>query len=103
MTIAAGGRHCLPPSAGVDASGGRRLACLVNVERIPIGLPQLSEVSHALHDSITSVTLGRMRSKAGDFSRAVFPTATEKFNAFLAVGGLLSAVAAVIVPVMTGG
>ncbi|MEV5953506.1 hypothetical protein AB0M11_06915 [Streptomyces sp. NPDC051987] len=44
-----------------------------------------------------------MRSKAGDFSRAVFPTAKEKFNAFLAVVGLLSAVAAVIVPVLTGG
>ncbi|MEV0747220.1 hypothetical protein AB0I75_18715 [Streptomyces sp. NPDC050273] len=43
-----------------------------------------------------------MRSKAGDFSRAVFPTAKEKFNAFLAVGGLLSAIAAVIVPVITG-
>ncbi|MEU9158520.1 hypothetical protein AB0D59_50370 [Streptomyces sp. NPDC048417] len=44
-----------------------------------------------------------LRSKAGDFSRAVFPTAKEKFNAVLAVGGLLSAIAAVIVPVMTGG
>ncbi|MFQ3560910.1 hypothetical protein QZN11_29560 [Streptomyces gramineus] len=103
MTIAVRAGHCLPPSTDVDVSGGCQLACLVNVERIPIGLPQLSEVSHALHDAITSVTLGRMRSKAGDFSRAVFPTATEKFNAFLAVGGLPSAVAAVIVPVMTGG
>jgi hypothetical protein len=43
-----------------------------------------------------------MRSKAGDLSRALFPTAKEKFNAFLGVGGLLSAVAAVIVPVVTG-
>ncbi|MFG3202409.1 hypothetical protein [Streptomyces sp. NPDC048192] len=43
-----------------------------------------------------------MRSKAGDLSRALLPTAKEKFNAFLGVGGLLSAVAAVIVPVMTG-
>ncbi|GAB2870263.1 hypothetical protein GCM10027074_42330 [Streptomyces deserti] len=43
-----------------------------------------------------------LRSKVGDFSRAVFPTAKEKFNAFLAVGGLLSAVAAVVVPVITG-
>lgn len=44
-----------------------------------------------------------LRSKVGDVSRAVFPTAKEKFNAFLAVGGLLSAIAAVIVPVVTGG
>ncbi|MBC9729976.1 hypothetical protein [Streptomyces sp. TRM68367] len=44
-----------------------------------------------------------LRSKAGDLSRAVFPTAKEKFNAVLAVGGLLSAVAAVIVPAVTGG
>ncbi|MFD4630043.1 hypothetical protein ACFVYR_16350 [Streptomyces sp. NPDC058284] len=43
-----------------------------------------------------------LRSKAGDFSRAVFPSAKEKFGAFIAVGGLASAVAAVIVPVMTG-
>ncbi|MGI5375614.1 hypothetical protein ACQEV2_15450 [Streptomyces sp. CA-251387] len=43
-----------------------------------------------------------LRSKAGDFSSAVFPTAKEKFAAFIAVGGLGSAVAAVIVPVMTG-
>lgn len=43
-----------------------------------------------------------LRSKAGDISRAVFPTAKEKFAAFIAVGGLASAVAAVIVPVMTG-
>ncbi|MHA4813685.1 hypothetical protein ACXZ65_04930 [Streptomyces aculeolatus] len=41
-----------------------------------------------------------LRSKAGDFSRAVFPTAKEKFNAFLAVGGLLSAIAAVVVPTL---
>ncbi|MDN3023526.1 hypothetical protein [Streptomyces sp. S.PB5] len=33
----------------------------------------------------------------------VFPTAKEKFNGFLAVAGLASAIAAVIVPVMTGG
>ncbi|QCX77464.1 hypothetical protein C9F11_19065 [Streptomyces sp. YIM 121038] len=44
-----------------------------------------------------------LRSKAGDFGRAVFPTAKEKFNAALAVGGLLSAIAAVIVPAVTGG
>ncbi|MGW1716555.1 hypothetical protein [Streptomyces sp. NPDC002156] len=44
-----------------------------------------------------------LRSKVGDVSRAVFPTAKEKFNAFLAVGGLLSAIAAVVVPVVTGG
>ncbi|KOG65694.1 hypothetical protein ADK77_18410 [Streptomyces antibioticus] len=44
-----------------------------------------------------------LRSKAGDFSRAVFPTAKEKFNAVLAVGGLLSAIAALIMPVVTGG
>ncbi|MFI6640215.1 hypothetical protein [Streptomyces sp. NPDC050504] len=43
-----------------------------------------------------------LRSKVGDVSRAVFPTAKEKFAAFLAVGGLASAVAAVIVPVITG-
>ncbi|MDT0438027.1 MULTISPECIES: hypothetical protein [Streptomyces] len=43
-----------------------------------------------------------LRSKVGDVSRAVFPTAKEKFNAFLAVAGLLSAIAAVIVPVFTG-
>ncbi|WP_125514449.1 hypothetical protein [Streptomyces sp. WAC 01529] len=43
-----------------------------------------------------------LRSKAGDISRAVFPTAKEKFGAFIAVGGLASAVAAVIVPVVTG-
>ncbi|GAA2367355.1 hypothetical protein [Streptomyces carpaticus] len=43
-----------------------------------------------------------LRSKVGDASRALFPTAKEKFNAFLAVGGLISAVAAVIVPVFTG-
>lgn len=43
-----------------------------------------------------------LRSKAGDVSRAVFPSAKEKFGAFIAVGGLASAVAAVIVPVMTG-
>lgn len=43
-----------------------------------------------------------LRSKAGDLSRAVFPTAKEKFNAILAVGGLLSAIAAVIAPVVTG-
>ncbi|MEU9899030.1 hypothetical protein ACIBCS_11695 [Streptomyces phaeochromogenes] len=44
-----------------------------------------------------------LRSKVGDVSRAVFPTAKEKFNAVLAVGGLLSAIAAVIVPAATGG
>ncbi|MBJ3805744.1 hypothetical protein [Streptomyces flavofungini] len=44
-----------------------------------------------------------LRSKAGDLSRAVFPTAKEKFNATLAVGGLLSAIAAVIVPAVSGG
>lgn len=43
-----------------------------------------------------------LRSRAGDLSRAVFPTAKEKFNAVLAVGGLLSAVAAVIVPAAMG-
>ncbi|MEV6995979.1 hypothetical protein AB0N87_43865 [Streptomyces sp. NPDC093228] len=43
-----------------------------------------------------------LRSKVGDVSRVVFPTAKEKFNAFLAVAGLLSAIAAVIVPVFTG-
>lgn len=42
-----------------------------------------------------------LRSKVGDASRALFPTAKEKFNAFLAVGGLLSAIAAVVVPVLT--
>ncbi|MDT9701606.1 hypothetical protein [Streptomyces sp. P17] len=44
-----------------------------------------------------------LRSKLGSLSRSVFPTAKEKFNGALAVGGLLSAVAAVIVPVVTGG
>ncbi|WP_143659309.1 hypothetical protein [Streptomyces sp. M1013] len=44
-----------------------------------------------------------LRSKVGNVSRSVFPTAKEKFNGALAVGGLLSAVAAVIVPVVTGG
>ncbi|GAA4077412.1 hypothetical protein GCM10022233_65480 [Streptomyces shaanxiensis] len=44
-----------------------------------------------------------LRSKVGDVSRAVFPTPKEKFNAALAVGGLLSAIAAVIVPAVTGG
>ncbi|WP_125262144.1 hypothetical protein [Streptomyces alboflavus] len=42
-----------------------------------------------------------LRSKAGDFSRAIFPTAKEKFAAFIAVGGLASAMAAVVVPVLT--
>lgn len=44
-----------------------------------------------------------LRSKVGNASRSVFPTAKEKFNGALAVAGLLSAVAAVIVPVVTGG
>lgn len=44
-----------------------------------------------------------LRTKVGNVSRSVFPTAKEKFNGALAVGGLLSAVAAVIVPAVTGG
>ncbi|MBP2402495.1 hypothetical protein [Streptomyces syringium] len=40
------------------------------------------------------------RSKAGDVSRAIFPTAKDKFAAFIAVGGLASAIAAVVVPVI---
>ncbi|MFI2350539.1 hypothetical protein ACH492_26535 [Streptomyces sp. NPDC019443] len=43
-----------------------------------------------------------LRSKAGDFSRVVFLAAKEKFNAFLAASGLLSAIAAVIVPAIAG-
>ncbi len=42
-----------------------------------------------------------LRSKAGDISRSIFPTAKEKFAAFIAIGGLASAIAAVIVPVVT--
>lgn len=42
-----------------------------------------------------------LRNKAGDFSRAVFPTAKEKFHAFIAVGGLVSAVASVVVAAVT--
>lgn len=48
------------------------------------------------------ITLIVTRSKAGDFSRAVFPTAKEKFNAFLGLGGLLSAIAAVVATVVVG-
>jgi hypothetical protein len=48
------------------------------------------------------MTLLVIRSKAGDISRAIFPSPKEKFHAILAVGGLLSAIAAVIVPVLTG-
>ncbi|MER5951302.1 hypothetical protein ABT127_35235 [Streptomyces sp. NPDC001904] len=44
-----------------------------------------------------------LRSKVGNISRAVFPTAKDKFNGFIAVGGLLSAIAAVIVTVVSGG
>ncbi|MEN3582847.1 hypothetical protein AAH978_01580 [Streptomyces sp. ZYX-F-203] len=43
-----------------------------------------------------------LRSKVGNAGRAIFPTAKEKFNGVLAVGGLMSAVAAVVVPVLTG-
>lgn len=43
-----------------------------------------------------------LRSKVGKLSQAVFPTAKEKFAAFLAVGGLASAVAAVMVPLVVG-
>jgi len=42
------------------------------------------------------------RHRAGSVSRVLFPSPKEKFEAFLAVGGLLSAAAAVIVPVITG-
>ncbi|ARP71289.1 hypothetical protein LK06_016390 [Streptomyces pluripotens] len=44
-----------------------------------------------------------LRNKVGNVGRSVFPTAKDKFNGVLAVGGLLSAIAAVIVPVVTGG
>ncbi|MFI7104424.1 hypothetical protein ACIBK8_34430 [Streptomyces sp. NPDC050161] len=43
-----------------------------------------------------------LRSKAGDLTQAVFPTAKEKFAGFIAVGGLASAIAAVIVPLIAG-
>ncbi|GGX83382.1 hypothetical protein [Streptomyces fructofermentans] len=43
-----------------------------------------------------------LRSKAGDVSRALFPTAKEKFGAFIALGGLASAAAAAVLPVFTG-
>ncbi|MDT9699187.1 hypothetical protein [Streptomyces sp. P17] len=43
-----------------------------------------------------------LRQKTGDVSRALFPTAREKFQAFIAVGSLASAVATVVVPVVTG-
>ncbi|MEV0260935.1 hypothetical protein AB0I49_06265 [Streptomyces sp. NPDC050617] len=43
-----------------------------------------------------------LRSKAGDFSRAVFPTAKEKFGAFIAVASLASAIAAVVAPLVAG-
>lgn len=43
-----------------------------------------------------------LRSKAGDLTQAVFPNAKEKFAGVIAVGGLVSAVAAVVVPQVTG-
>ncbi|MFH8406960.1 hypothetical protein ACH4FX_19480 [Streptomyces sp. NPDC018019] len=43
-----------------------------------------------------------LRSKAGDLTQAIFPGAKEKFAGVIAVGGLVSAVAAVVVPQITG-
>ncbi|MFH8746192.1 hypothetical protein ACH4GK_02830 [Streptomyces rimosus] len=43
-----------------------------------------------------------LRSKAGDLTRAAFPNARDKFAGMIAVGGLVSAVAAVVVPQVTG-
>ena len=43
-----------------------------------------------------------LRQHAGNLTNTLFPTAKEKFEGFIAVGGLLSALAAVIVPVITG-
>ncbi|MFC6066581.1 hypothetical protein [Streptomyces ochraceiscleroticus] len=43
-----------------------------------------------------------LRHKTGSVVQAVFPTAKEKFAGVISVGGLLSAIAAVIVPVFTG-
>ncbi len=42
------------------------------------------------------------RTKAGNIVKAIFPSPKEKFNAFLAVGGLISAMTAAIVPIFKG-
>lgn len=57
---------------------------------------------HRRHHRLQKVKMVVFRHRTGTVSRALFPSAKEKFEAFIAVGGLLSAVAAVIVPVITG-
>jgi len=57
---------------------------------------------HRRHHRLQKLKMIVLRRRAGDASRALFPSTKEKFEGFIAVGGLLSAVAAVIVPVIAG-
>ena len=57
---------------------------------------------HRRHHRWQKLRMVVLRQHAGNASHVLFPTAKEKFEALIAVGGLLSAVAAVIVPVVSG-
>ncbi|MFI0718428.1 hypothetical protein [Streptomyces sp. NPDC021224] len=57
---------------------------------------------HRRHHRLQKLKMIVLRHRAGTVSRSLFPSSKEKFEAAIAVGGLLSAVAAVVVPVVTG-